>query len=200
MKNVLLVILILFCMLMKSCFTFPGYKPEGEFYEKTSPCHGDAGVSEVISFESEKKSYEADGDITITAEIGIGHLENRTDEYPSSTFYITYQLYNSPFKKDDLTPIWEKRVDYSDSFYSKKYETSLYDKMPFIEHAIYPEFYPTYTEKVDILIPAEVSEGYLEITIISVHQGEETEYWPVESLIIEIERKNGMIILSGEYE
>lgn len=150
------------------------YIPKGEFYVKTPPCHGDTGVSHVVSVEAEYKTYEGEGDITVPVEIGFGHLPDVNDygdEY-EVTFYIVYSVFEYPWSVNN-EPIWSKRVDYPDSYYSPKYNSTEQKNSAILIMPIYGEFYPLYKEKVELVFPeSRATQGYVEIEFFMIVDGE----------------------------
>ena len=149
------------------------YTPEGEFYVKTPPSRGDAGVSDVVSVEAEHKTYEGEGDITVPVEVGFGHLPGKIsygDEY-QVTFYIEYSVFEYPWSVDK-DPIWSKRVDYTESYYDSKYDSTEQKNSAILIMPIYGEFYPLYKENVELVFPEEAGRGYVEIEIYIIVDGE----------------------------
>ena len=152
---------------LSSCQTGYKYTPEGEFYFKTSPASGDAGVSEVISLEAEHATYQGEGDITVTFEVGLGHLDNVGGIEGDDTFYVVYRIVEAPWS-NNADPVWEKRVDYNESWYSDKFLSTEQEDIPSFIFPRYGEFYPIYKENVDIVFPEDVEKGYLMIWLFCV--------------------------------
>ena len=94
----LCICLVLVALCFTGCQEKPEYTPSGEFYVKTSPSRGDGGVSEVISLEAEHKSYESDGDITVSMTVGLGHLSGQGGygDDVQDTLYVLYKIIASP--------------------------------------------------------------------------------------------------------
>lgn len=164
------------------CFTACGdkneYTPTGEFYIKTSPSRGDAGVSDVISLEAEYKTYEGDGDITVPMTVGFGHLPRKGSDYDDeTTFCVLYKVVKTPLQPGEEGVVaWEKKVEYSDSWYDAKYDSTEQENRSFLIFPHYGEFYPIYKENIEIVFPADVEKGTLEVEICVVYEGEESPY------------------------
>ena len=156
-----------------SCQNKNKYTPAGEFYLKTAPSNGDAGASDVISIEAEFKTYQGEDDITVPMLVGFGHLPNvgGYGENVQDTFYVLYQVFEYPWSVDNK-PVWEKRVDYFDSWYDDKYNSTVQKNPPSLIFARYGEFYPLYKETVDFVFPKDVSRGYADVRICVVNGGE----------------------------
>ena len=152
--------LVLLVLCFAGCQRENAYTPTGEFYIKTSPSRGDGGVAEVISLEAEHKTYEGSGDITFTMAVGLGHLPGELGygDDVQDTFYVLYKIIASPWQADK-EPTWEMKVEYSDSWYDAKYNSTEQVNRPFLFFPHYGEFYPLYKETVDIVIPADVENG-----------------------------------------
>ena len=181
MKKALLtficVSLLFSSLFLYSCDNGYKYEPTGEFYFKTSPADGDMGVTEVISLEAEHITYEGDGDITVKMEVGLGHLPNigGYGEGVENSFYVIYRITEAPWSAN-AEPSWEKRIDYNESWYSEKFNSTEQEDIPTFIFPRYGEFYPIYKEKVDIVFPEDVERGYLQIWLYSVVEGWEEDH------------------------
>lgn len=177
-RQVLLIFTLIFAAVsLISCGKGAAYEPEGEFYFKTSPAGGDVGVAEVISLEAGRAEYEGDGDITVKMEVGLGHLPDVGGGYGDGvedSFYVIYRI-TEGWSADDK-PAWEKRVDYNESWYSEKFNSTEQEDIPTFIFPRYGEFYPIYKEMVDIVFPADVEKGYLQICLCSVVEGWEEDH------------------------
>ena len=149
------------------------YKPTGDFYVKTSPCIGDAGVIDVISVEAEHKTYKGTGDITIPFTIGFGHLPEVANIYPDKApgFNAIYSVYDEYMWDGSIDPVWQKIVEYSDSYYSEKYNSTEPRELMalFIVIPRYGDFYPLYKETVYITFPANIQDGDVTIDVEGAH-------------------------------
>lgn len=192
------VFLLLICLILFSsfagCYAEDGYTPSGEFYIKTSPSRGDAGVGYVISMESEFREYDAAGDVAVPMTVGFGHLPGQVGygDDVQDTFYVRYRVLEDNWP-DDLEPAWEKTVAYSDSWYDAKYDTTEQKNPPALIFARYGQFYPLYKEKVEILFPSELEKGYVEVRIFIVNGEEIMQSFGL--LEFYFERKDGKLIL-----
>ncbi len=145
------------------------YIPKGEFYIKTPPAKGDAGVKDVIDIEAEFRSYQGEGNITVPVTIGFGHKPNSGGygEDANDTFYILYQVFEIPLR-DNPQPAWEKKAEYSDSFYDAKYNSTESKDNSFLCIPSYGEFYPLYKETVEITFPEGVQRGIVRVNVYAV--------------------------------
>ena len=188
------VVLVMLCL--AGCQEKNEYTPSGEFYIKTSPSRGDGGVAEVISLEAEKKTYEGDGDITVPMTVGLGHLPGH-DEYGDDvqdTFYVLYKIIESPWIADKESA-WEKKVEYADSWYDSKYDSTEQVNRPFLFIPNYGEFYPQYKETVNLVFPADVEKGTFYVELYMVIDGQEDQKFA--ELSFYFERENGVLILNS---
>ena len=186
--------LMLIALCIAGCWEENAYTPTGEFYVKTSPSRGDGGVAEVISLEAEKKTYEGDGDITVPMIVGLGHLPGH-DEYGDDvqdTFYVLYKIIESPWTADKESA-WEKKVEYTDSWYDAKYDSTEQKNRSFLIFPLYGEFYPLYKETVDIVFPADVEKGTFYDELYTVIEGREDHQFA--ELSFYFKRENGVLIL-----
>ena len=160
-------ILPLIALLLTGCTDNNEYKPKGEFYAKTSPSRGDAGVSEVISVEIEKATYEGEDEITVPTTVGFGHLPSRTNEEEQPFCVHCYIEDFSDTNGYELA--WETRVWHEDSFYSEKYNSTEPKNGQLLFIPLYGQFYPTYTEQIDFVYPADSTEGRATVEIDMVY-------------------------------
>lgn len=172
-RIVLLICFAIIILSFASCDYSDEYDPKGEFYIKTSPANGDAGVSYVISLEADHKTYEGDGDITVPMTVGFGHLPGASGygDDVKDTFYLEYKIIEAPWQADK-EPAWEKKVKYSDSWYDTKYNSTEQKNPPSLIFARYGEFYPLYKETVEFVFPSDVEKGTFEVSIVTVIDGE----------------------------
>ena len=145
MKRIVnLCLCMLFIMrVFTSCQDAYEYTPSGEFYIKTAPSRGDTGVAEVISVEAEHKCYYGEGDIVVPMTVGFGHLPGLI-EYGDDvrvSFYALYKITELPWYAEKES-VWEKKVEYSDSWYDAKYDSTEQKNPPTLIFARYGEFYP----------------------------------------------------------
>lgn len=188
--------LLILCLLtaLPSC-SRAAYTPTGEFYLKTSPAIGDAGVEDVISLEADRKEYRGDGDISVTMTVGLGHLPGELGygEDAGDTFYVRYQISEAPWNAD-ITPVWEKKVEYTDSWYDAKYDSTEQKNRSFLIFPSYGEFYPLYKETVEIVFPAELEKGYLQVSVYAVVPGHE-HHQSITGMNFYFERVDGVLTL-----
>lgn len=201
MKKIIIffVCIALFTVSLTACQDKNEYTPSGEFYIKTAPSNGDAGVSYVISLEAEHKSYNDDSDIAVPMTVGFGHLPGTSGygDDVQDTFYLEYKIIESP-RQVDKEPAWVKKVEYSDSWYDTKYDTTEQKNPPSLIFARYGEFYPLYKETVDFVFPSEVEKGTVEISIVIVIDGEIAQEFGDFSFYFE--HKNGVLTLDPHNE
>ena len=189
--------LVLFVLCFTGCREENPYTPTGEFYVKTSPARGDGGVAEVISLEAARKTYEGDGDITVPMTVGFGHLPG-FDEYGEDvhdTFYVVYKIVASPWRADKEA-VWEKKVEYSDSWGDSKYNSTEQVNRSFLIFPHYGQFYPMYKENVDIVFPADVEKGWLYVEMYYVIEG--WEDYRFTGLDVSFERVDGVLALDAD--
>lgn len=192
--TVAIILSLIICVLMTACEERSEYTPTGEFYIKTSPSQGDGGVAEVISLEAEHKTYEGDGDIAVPMTVGLGHLPGQGGyDDIHDTFYVMYKIIEAPWQADK-EPAWEKKVEYADSWYDSKYDSTEQENHPFLFFPHYGEFYPLYKEDVEIVFPAEVEKGTLHIEIYTVIEGQEDQQFA--NMEFYFERANGVLTLN----
>lgn len=187
-----LFILTLFCF--SACQTSTGYQPMGEFYIKTSPSNGDAGVRNVISIEAEYKTYQSDADLMVPMTVGLGHLPDSIGygEDANDTFYVLYRIIESPWSAEKAA-VWEKKIAYTDSWYDEKYNSTEQKNPPSFLWARYGEFYPLYKENVEFFFPASVEKGYVQVWLFAViPDREEHQFFGIQ---FSFTRKNGVLTL-----
>ena len=201
MKNTVSIIIcfLLIAVCLTACGERTQYTPTGEFYIKTSPSRGDGGEVNVISIEAERKTYEGDGDITVPMTVGLGHLPTMANEYDGTdTFYVLYQVVKVPLQENEASvTAWEKRVEYSDSWYDAKYNSTEQVNRPFLIFSHYGQFYPIYKETVEIVFPADVENGTLEVEACAVLEGEEDPY--IMKLSFSFHRIDGVLTLDPKH-
>ena len=156
---------IMLSMCLSACGNKGKYTPKGEFYVKTSPSHGDAGVPFVIDLESECNTYQGAGDIVVPVTVGFGHLpeDHRYGEDENDTFYLLYQVFDQVPVMPDIRPVWENKVEYSDSFYDEKYNSTVPKNSSFLFIPFYGDFYPLYKESAEIVFPEGIQSGTVTI-------------------------------------
>ena len=193
----LCVCLVLVALCFTGCQEKNEYTPTGEFYIKTSPSRGDGGVVEVISLEAEHKTYEGTGDITVSMTVGLGHLPSRGihSNDNQETFYVLYKIIKLP-SQANKEPVWEKKVEYSDSWYDSKYDSTEQVNRPFLFFPHYGEFYPLYKENVDIIFPADVESGRLYVELYRVVEGYEDHQFA--GIDFCFERVDGVLTLHSD--
>lgn len=196
MKRILAICicLVLVTLCLAGCQENNEYAPTGGFYIKTSPSRGDGGAAEVISLEAERKTYESDGDLTVPMTVGLGHLPGQGGygEKFQDTFYVLYKIIESPWQAGKGSA-WEKKVEYTDSWYDAKYDSTEQVNRPFLIFPNYGEFYPQYKETVDIVFPAEVEKGTLHAAVYTVIEGQEDHQFA--ELSFYFKREKGVLTL-----
>lgn len=185
---------MLLTLCLSSCTQQPAYTPKGEFYRKTSPARGDAGRSFVISLEADHATYEGEGDITVPMEVGLGHRPGHPGySEEGATFYVKYQVIEFPVK-DGQAPAWEKIVEYEDAWADEKYDSTLPHDRSFLIMPLYGDFYPLYKETVEMVFPAGVEKGKLQVDVYSVVPGHE-HHQSEARFDIDFERVDGVLTL-----
>lgn len=78
--------------------------------------------------------------------------------------------------KDDSQLVWEKKVEYSDSFYDAKYNSTVPENRSFLFIPFYGDFYPLYKETVKIVFPEGVQSGIVRVNcyIVLENDNEQT--------------------------
>lgn len=192
-----LLLVLLLTLSFSGCQEESEYTPAGEFYIKTSPSRGDGGVAEVISLEAEYKTYEGNGDITVAMTVGLGHLPGQGGygDDVQDNFYVMYKIIASPWQADKEAA-WERKVEYTDSWYDSKYDSTEQVNRPFLIFSHYGEFYPLYKENVDIVFPADVEKGWLYVEVYSVIEGREDHQFA--GLDFYFERVDGVLTLHSD--
>ncbi len=200
MKRLVLIILCIGFIISATCIAACGdkneYVPKGEFYVKTSPANGDAGVKEVLDLEAEYKSYQGAGDITVPVTVGFGHQPDTVGLYgegANDTFYVLYQVFEYPLK-DNPQPVWENQVEYSDSFYGAKYNSTVPKNRSFLFIPVYGDFYPLYKEGAEIVFPEGVQSGLVRVNFYIVLEND-NEQTVSEGLEFSFTRKDGVLAL-----
>lgn len=195
-------ILCIGCLMMALCISSCGqtyrYIPAGEFYVKTSPADGDAGVMEVIDLEAEKKSYYGEGDITVPVTVGFGHQPNFTaicGEDVNDTFYVLYQVFEQTAERNPR-PAWENKAEHSDNFYDAKYNSTIPVNRSFLFIPFYGEFYPLYKETAEIVFPEGVQNGTICVNCYVVLE-KNAEHRIDVGLEISFTHMDGVLTLDG---
>lgn len=168
---------IMSAMCLSACVDKNGYVPKGEFYIKTSPANGDAGAMEVIDLEAEYKSYQGTSDIIVSVTVGFGHQPDVVGFYgedANDTFYVLYQVFEVPLK-DNSQPVWENKVEYSNSFFDAKYNSTVPKDRSFLFIPIYGDFYPLYKEAAEIVFPEGIQSGVVRVNCYTVPENGEGE-------------------------
>ena len=194
MKRILILCLVIAMLCLSSCQTQTTYVPAGDFYVKTSPSQGDGSAADVVSLEATNKSYTGDGDITVPMKVGFGHLPSSYDPPADATdtFYVVYCVIQAPWQAEKEAA-WEKKVEYAESWYLSKYDSTEQVNRSFLIFPHYGEFYPQYFETVDIVFPATVEKGYFEVSLFYV--SETGDAWQFCGLKFYFERVNGVLTL-----
>jgi hypothetical protein len=191
----LICFLVISCLLLlSSCSGGGEYEPKGEFYLKTPAARGDRGEIFVIDIETEKRSYEGDGDLRVRSTVGFGHLPGDFGygEGSEDHLRVEYLIIEAPWGADKR-PSWEMVTDYENSFYDEKYNSTEKEDDSFLCIPSYGDFYPTFKEEVTLTFPEEVERGYLEIRLYDVFaDGSAAE---IAQLRVYFEREDGVLTL-----
>jgi len=157
------------------------------FHVKTPATESGKEVTNVIEVKAEKKTYEGDGDIHVMARVGFGHLPGTVnfDKTPKDILRVECVIIKEPFA-EDKRPSWENITEYEGSWSNEKYNSTEKDAKG--------EFYPTYSDEIELVFPAEVERGYLVIRLINVFEDESSSQF--ESLKIYFEHKDGILTLN----
>lgn len=162
LKSILGFIFFIFVLLLttiQSMFMYGGYEPTGEYYVKTSPSSGDAGVLDVIDFETEHLEYDINSKVIATIGFGSQRIDYLSDNIYIRVSYVSLdeevreELYfKDGFNKEDLTVYEEKSY------------------LDFLGHYWYwyPDFYPNHKETVALELPKDVDKGFIEIKYGSI--------------------------------
>lgn len=190
--TILCVSFMLITLFFTACGDKNEYTPTGEFYIKTFPSNGDAGVENVISLEADHKTYEGDGDITVPMTVGLGHLPNAGgyDDDAGDAFYVLYKIEET---SPDKEPVWEKRVDYTDSWYDSKYNSTEQKNSSFLFIAHYGEFFPLYKDSVEVVFPSDLEKGFLQVEVYAVIKDRDDQF--LTNLKFYFDRKSGVLRL-----
>ena len=174
----------------KFVFTVDAPGSQRIYFENILP---QTGGSSVISLEAEHATYQGEGDITVTFEVGLGHLDGIGGIEGDDTFYVVYRIIEAPWSAN-ASPAWEKRVDYNESWYSDKFLSTEPEEVHSFIFPRYGEFYPIYKENVDIVFPENVEKGYLMIWLYCV-----ADYFEEDQLFFSAElyftHENGTLVL-----
>lgn len=189
-----LVLALILCLSLASCTQQPAYTPEGEFYRKTSPARGDAGMSFVVSLEADHATYDGEGDITIPMEVGFGHRPGHPGySEEGATFYVQYRVVEFSVQ-DSQAPAWEKTVEYEDAWADEKYNSTVPHDRSFLIMPLYGDFYPLYKETVEMVFPSGIEKGELQVAVYSVVPGHE-HHQSEARFDIDFERADGVLTL-----
>ena len=131
--------------------------------------------------------------------VGIGHLPGH-DEYGDDvrdTFYVLYKIIESTWTADKESA-WEKKMEYTDSWYDSKYDSTEQENRSFLIFPHYGEFYPLYKETVDIVFPADVEYGCLYVELYIVIEGQEDR--KIAALRCYFKQENGILTLDDKFQ
>lgn len=165
--------------------------PESEakdgFYLKTS-LGTDGNATNVIDIRTEKKTYEGEGDIHVMATVGFGHLPGSVNFGTNTPDHLRVEcvIIKSPFA-ENKRPAWENISDYSGTWADEKYNSTAKNS------SNGGEFYPIFTDQIELVFPLEVEYGYFEIRLVNVFaDGSSAQF---ETLRFYFEHKGGVLTL-----
>lgn len=196
-KDIFTFILFIFIILLtyiQGLFMYGGYEPTGNFYDKTSPSSGDAGIRDVIDFELEEREYKV-GEV-IKAKIGFGTKKETSSGESFSLSLKFYDItdYENPYAVSTIS--YENELKYDNyPVYEEK------SRLDFLGHYWYwyPDFYPTYHEEVEFVISDNTSTGRLIIDLQSMYYDDydDTYYeYSILYLMIGYEVVDGNVIFN----
>ena len=195
-RSWLLSLTILSLALSCTACSRPPYTPAGEVSIKTSPARGDAGVEEVAELEMERASYPADGEVTLPIRLGIGHLsKGRADGEAYAYVTLSVWLDQNPTEQPDEV----RRLEYPD-WETEAYATTEPEGKPLWAYLIpfmpyYGDFYPLHRETVEVVIPADISFGFIRAELHMVdEQGNESFTDPLQ---LSFERIDGALVCTA---
>ena len=149
MKKILFILIALF--VLTGCFRRTPYDSWGEVYVKSSPSAGDAGVTEVVDFETKYKQYDLSENRTIPVTVGTSYKYG----HPFGSYSI---LYISVFSnEEELKNYYFEYYNFNDVMY----ESTVAQDSSFLVVPHYDHFYPKYHEELEIEIPEGINEGYI---------------------------------------
>lgn len=168
------IILLMLLFLLTGCFKATPYEPWGEVYIKSKPNAGDAGVSDVVDFETKYKQYDLTEKRQIPVTVGIG--------YQYGAAYSQYAVLYIAVVSNDIV-LNDYVYEYED-FNTIKYESTIPHDDSFLVMAFYDHFYPKYHEELEIEIPEAISEGYILVQKRYAVDAESGRYVKVQFKII----------------
>lgn len=148
MKKLFLLMLL---FVLTGCFKSTPYDAWGEVYVKSSSSVGDAGVGEVVDFETKYKQYDISQTRSIPVTIGTGYKYGD----PIGTYSALYIA---------VVSNEEELKTYSYEYYnfnSAIYESTVAHDDSFLVIPFYDDFYPKYHEELEIEIPEDIANGYI---------------------------------------
>lgn len=140
----------------------PAYTPAGEIYVKSSPVHGDGGVSDVVDIEVPAAAYPCaeDGSCTLPLTVGASHLPYEQDYESTETVRLTVSVVpmQDPFRASRMTettePVFTEAFTL-DGWSTMKFNSTEPEPVLFG----YGDFYPQYHVTSSPIIPADVDRG-----------------------------------------
>lgn len=148
MKKILLLVLLFF---VTGCFKSTPYEPWGEVYVKSSPSAGDAGVTEVVDFETRYQQYDLTENRSIPVTVGTGYKHG----HPFSSYSVLYISVVS--NEEELNNYYFEYYNFNDIMY----ESTVAQDSSFLVVPHYDHFYPKYHEELEIEIPEGINNGYI---------------------------------------
>lgn len=149
MKKTLYILILLF--VLTGCFKSTPYEAWGEVYVKSSASIGDAGVTEVVDFETKYKQYDLTENRSIPVTVGTGYKYGD----PIGSYSILYISVVS--NEEELNNYYFEYYNFNDVMY----ESTVAQDSSFLVIPHYDDFYPKYHEELEIEIPEGINNGYI---------------------------------------
>ena len=100
-------------------------------------------------------------------------------------------MFDGPWTKDQV-PAGEKKAEYTDYWDDPKYNTTEPVNGSFLIMPLYGDFYPLYTEQVDVVFQENVESGYLEVGLLIYGEGADSPHFYM-TLEADFERVDGVL-------
>ena len=180
-KTVLLILTIVIGV--TSAFSSCSKKNENIYTNRPYAKTPTDGAKEVIEIEFDKNTYKGNGDLNVYATVGFGRLPEVTGD-ENERLYVEYLVIKAPWS-EKKRPSWEMETSYQVSWYDEMFNAGVDEN---------GEIYPLFSESVDIIFPAGVSEGYFEVRLYKLKDGNDKK--KISSLYIYFERENGVLMIN----
>ncbi len=145
------IIILMLLFVLTGCFKRTEYNQWGEVYVKSSPAVGDAGVTEVVDFETKYKQYDLTENRSIPVTVGTGYKYGD----PLGSYSILYISVVS--NEEELNNYYFEYYNFNDVMY----ESTVAQDSSFLFIPHYDHFYPKYHEELEIEIPEGINNGYI---------------------------------------